>query len=220
VNRSIDDIVGAICEQLERRNAAREKALLDARRLTHQAALAIRALHRGQGEEARRLLAEGQAIVEQTRADLAVYPDLYWTGYVQDAQKEFAEAAIVEALIDDVPIPTPTDLGVEIVPYLNGLGEAASEMRRYVLDIIRHGTAEHHADAERALALMDEIYTALITVDFPDQLTGGLRRTTDLVRGVLERTRGDLTMSLRLAQLEQALAQKMNTNDEREVRPD
>jgi len=201
----IHDIVARIGDELEAKNAARDKALLDTRQLIRQAALAIRALHRGDATEAERLLQSGSNMVDEIRRDLERYPDLYWSGYVQDAQKEYVEASVVAALIGAVDVPTPSELRVELGAYLNGLGEAASEMRRYILDIIRHGQEERHQDGERALALMDDIYTALITVDFPDALTGGLRRTTDLVRGVLERTRGDLTMSLRQAQLERAL---------------
>lgn len=207
MTEKIHEIVAELADELERKNVARDKALPDTRRLVRQAALAIRALHRGDVAEAAELLRTGRDMVEQIRQDLAAFPDLYWTGYVLDAQKEYAEASIVAALISGSTVPSPADLHVEISSYLNGLGEAASEMRRYVLDIIRHGGAERHHDGERALALMDDIYTALITVDFPDALTGGLRRTTDLVRGVLERTRGDLTMSLRQAQLEKALTQ-------------
>src|SRR5579872_4191164 len=201
----IHDIVARIGDELEAKNAARDKALLDTRQLIRQAALAIRALHRGDATEAERLLQSGSNMVDEIRRDLERYPDLYWSGYVQDAQKEYVEASVVAALIGAVDVPTASELRVELGAYLNGLGEAASEMRRYILDIIRHGQEERHQDGERALALMDDIYTALITVDFPDALTGGLRRTTDLVRGVLERTRGDLTMSLRQAQLERAL---------------
>jgi translin len=204
----IDEIVAELSDQLEIKNAARDKALLDARRLTRQAALTIRALHRGDIDEARSLLDEGKAMVERIRQDLAMYPDLYWAGYVQDAQKEYAEASIVASLIARVDPPGPSELGVELGPYLNGLGEAASEMRRYVLDVIRHGTEANQNEGERVLGMMDDIYTALITVDFPDALTGGLRRTTDLVRSVLERTRGDLTITLRQAELERALTRK------------
>lgn len=156
-------------------------------------------------DEAKRLLAGGRDLVEQIRADLERFPDLYWTGYVPDAQEEYVEAAVVAALISGAQAPNPRELDVEIGAYLNGLGEAASEMRRYVLGVIRHGGTEKHQDSERVLALMDDIYTATITVDFPDALTGGLRGTTDLVRGVPERTCGDLTMSLRRAQLERAM---------------
>ncbi|HEV3311595.1 MAG TPA: haloacid dehalogenase [Chloroflexota bacterium] len=205
---SVHEIVSELTEDLERKSVARDKALVDTRKLVRQAAMAIRALHRGDAAEATSLLSVGRAMVEQIRADLKSFPDLYWSGYVLDAQKEYAEASVVAALISGAAVPTPAELNVETSSYLNGLAEAASEMRRYVLDVIRHGGAERHLDGERALALMDDIYTALIAVDFPDALTGGLRRTTDLVRGVLERTRGDLTMSLRQAQLERALTKQ------------
>jgi translin len=133
---------------------------------------------------------------------VADYADLYHAGYTQDALKEFAEASITYALITDRSLPDPDELGVEYAAYLNGLGEAAGELRRHVLDLIRHGELER---AEKVLSMMDDIYGVLVTIDFPNAVTGGLRRTTDMVRGVLERTRGDLTMSLRQDRLQQAL---------------
>ncbi|MFQ5814395.1 MAG: haloacid dehalogenase, partial [Anaerolineae bacterium] len=127
---------------------------------------------------------------------------LYYAGYTQDALKELAEASITYALITDEPLPDPDDLEIEYAPYLNGLGEAVGEMRRYVLDIIRRGQTER---AEEMLSAMDDIYAVLVTMDFPDAITRRLRRTTDMVRGVLERTRGDLTMAMRQDKLQEAL---------------
>jgi translin len=144
-------------------------------------------------------------MVAAARSDLRDHAELYWAGYVQDAQKEIAEAHLVSALIQDENLPTPDDIGVESAPYLNGLAEAASELRRYALDRIRGGSDADMAEAERVLRAMDDVYTSLITVDFPDAVTGGLRRTTDALRAVLERTRGDLTLTLRQAELARAL---------------
>lgn len=204
----IDSIVADTVARLETKNAARDRALVDSRRVIRHAATAIRALHRGEFEPANQDLEAGRAMVTATRSQLAHFPDLYWAGYVQDAQKEFAEASIVAALVQQRKIPGPSELGVEDAAYLNGMAEAASEMRRYVLDIIRSGRPEQMAEAERVLELMDDVYTNLTTVDFPDTITGGLRRTTDSLRAVLERTRGDLTVSLRQAQLERALRER------------
>jgi translin len=136
------------------------------------------------------------------KTHVAAYPDLYFTGYVQDALKELAEAHIVHALIVGEKIPDPDALGIDYAAYLNGLGEAAGELRRYTLDIIRHGNSER---CEKILDAMEDIYSLLVTMDFPDALTGGLRRTTDMVRGVLERTRGDLTIAARQEKLEERL---------------
>jgi translin len=132
----------------------------------------------------------------------APYPDLYFAGYTQDALKELAEAHITVALAQDEPLPMPEAIGIDAPAYLNGLAEAASEMRRRSLDLIRRGD---NTEAERLLAVMDEIYAVLMTFDFPDAITGGLRRRVDSLRGVLERTRGDLTMSMRQEALRQAL---------------
>jgi translin len=197
-------IVNGITKELEVKNLARDRALVDSRQITRRAANAIRALHRGEMDLANEHLEAGREMVEATRRDLAEHPDLYWTGYVQDAQKEFAEANLVAAMIQERDLPTSKDLRVENAPYLNGLAEAASEMRRYILDLIRRGSSEM-AEAERGLRSMDDVYTSLLTVDFPDSITGGLRRTTDALRAVLERTRGDLTISMRQAELERAL---------------
>ena len=204
----IEDLVDAISSQLELKNRARDRALVDSRQVVRHAATCIRALHRGEFERARENLEQGSAMVGTTRADLRDHPDLYWAGYVQDAQKEIAEAYLVYAIVQRDDLPGPNSVGVELAPYLNGLAEAASEMRRYALDRMRRGGDEDMVEAERVLQSMDDIYTSLVTVDFPDAITGGLRRTTDSLRAVLERTRGDLTLTLRQTELAKALARE------------
>ena len=205
---NIDATVSSIIGDLETKNQARDRALVESRQVVRHAATGIRALHRGEHDRAEESLSAGQSMVEATKRDLQDHPDLYWTGYVQDAQKEIAEAFIVSAILQSRDLPRPDELGVEPAPFLNGMAEAASEMRRYVLDIIRRGGEREMQEAERVLQIMDDIYTNLITVDFPDAITGGLRRTTDSLRAVLERTRGDLTISIRQAELARALQQR------------
>jgi translin len=200
--QSIGEVLSKI---LEAKNAARERALTDSRAAIRNCAHSIRASHRGDLEVARDLLrAAGEMVVATRAALIESQPDIYWAGYVQDAQKEYAEANITYAVIAGEQIPDAASLGVEPAAYLNGLGEAAGEMRRYILDIIRHGHAEK---CERVLGIMEDIYSLLVTVDYPDAITNGLRRTTDMVRGVLERTRGDVTFALQQRQLTSALRQ-------------
>jgi len=198
----LDPIGEKIRKNFEAKNAARDAALGTSRELIRHCSLSIRATHRAEYAEALQLLARAREIASQMKSSVADYPDLYFTGYVQDALKELAEAHIVHALITNAPLPDPDELGVDYAAYLNGLGEAAGELRRYALDIMRH---EESAKVERVLEAMDDIYSLLVTVDFPDAITGGLRRTTDMVRGVLERTRGDLTVAARQEKLEKTL---------------
>lgn len=200
--QNLDVIAERIRAAFAAKNAARDTAVERSRTLIRHCSIAIRACHRDERAEARRQIAAAAQIVAAIRADLAPYPDLYHAGYTQDALKEFAEASTVYALFGNEPLPEPEALGVEYAAYLNGLGEAAGELRRRCLDIIRH---DHSDEAERLLEAMDEIYLLLVTMDYPDAITGGLRRTTDMVRGVTERTRGDLTTSLRQARLQEAL---------------
>jgi translin len=203
IGQRLEQIGEGLLRELEAKNSAREQALADSRATIRHCAHSVRATHRGEFAEAARLLGEAGALVAATRTALTATPDVYWTGYVQDAQKEFAEANIIYAVVAGHDLPEPAALGVEPAPYLNGLGEAAGEMRRHVLDIIRKGEV---ARGEEVLQVMEDVYSLLVTVDYPDAVTNGLRRTTDMVRGVLERTRGDLTFAIQQQTLTAALA--------------
>lgn len=200
--QGLDAIEDKIRTSFVAKNAARDAALAKSRELIRHCSLAIRAAHRAEYERAAEILETARSVAEAMKADVAPFPDLYYTGYVQDSLKEFAEANIVHALLTDQLIPDPDAIGVDYAAYLNGMGEAATEMRRYILDIIRHEQLER---SEAILQAMDDIYAMLVTMDFPDALTGGLRRETDIVRGVLEKTRGDLTVAWRQEKLEQRL---------------
>lgn len=199
----LEQIVDRIRAEFESRNTARDEALAVCRILTRHASHAIRAIHRSDTEEARSQLNEADLLAEKLRTSLASYPDLFFSGYTQDALKEYSEAHITCALIQNHPLPKPEELRVENATYLNGLAETVGELRRRCLDILRQG---YNQEAERLLSCMDDIYSVLVTMDYPDAITFGLRRHTDLARGIVERTRGDLTISLREQHLESALA--------------
>lgn len=187
---------------LDETNQAREDALRISRETIRLSANSIRASHREDFEEACELKALARGKVDETRALLASKLEIYYTGYVQDAQKEYAESELTYAIIREQPLPRFSDLGVEAPAYLNGLAEAIGESRRHVLDVMRRGDLQR---AERILNIMDEVYYILITFDYPDAVTQGLRRQTDMVRGVLERTRGDITILQQQRKLENAI---------------
>jgi translin len=170
--------------------------------LIRYCANSIRATHRGDHVEAQNLLATARAAAAEMVKETRAYPDLYYAGYTQDALKELAEAHLTRAIILEEALPPPATLQVEEAAYLNGLAEAAGELRRLALDALRRGEVQQ---AEKILERMDDIYSVLVTVDFPDAITGGLRRNTDLVRGVLERTRGDVTTAVRQEAMKAAL---------------
>lgn len=202
----MDDRFSIITEKakqiFDERTGARDRALVQARQLTRVCAHTIRAIHRSEVEPAHELLKEAHTLVQQIQKDLANYPDLYFAGYTQDAIKEFSEASLTCAIIEHENLPTPEELGIEYNTYINGLAECIGELRRRCLDILRQGYSE---EAERLLTNMDDIYDFLVTMDYPDAVTNGLRRQTDLVRGIIERTRADLTQSLREQHLQEAL---------------
>lgn len=189
-------------EYLATKFAARERALPKSRAAIRLCANAIRAAHRAEFDQSTKLLAEAGGLLRDMALDLREHQDIFYAGFVADAQKEYAEAALTSALMQRQPPPTPDVLGVEWAPYLNGLGEAVGELRRYILDRMRQGRLE---GCEEVLADMDEIYSQLITLDYPDAITGNLRRTTDAVRGILEKTRGDLTLAVSQDRLNNAM---------------
>ncbi len=199
----LDTIGQAARGYLELKHAARERALPKSRAAIRCCANSIRASHRHDFASAAQLLGQAEALLTEMRADLRDHLDIYYAGFVEDAQKEFAEASLTCAFMQRQPLPVPETLHVEWAPYLNGLGEAVGELRRYILDRMRQGRLD---GCEAFLRDMDDIYLVLTTLDFPDAITGNLRRTTDSVRGILEKTRGDLTVAVSQAQLAQTMA--------------
>ena len=199
---NLEAIAQRIRASFSSKDMAREKALALCREATRYSANAIRAAHRSQFDQAHSALDKACQLLNEVSQALAQHSDLLSAGFVHDAQKEYAEGCVTIALISGKPIPSPEELNISYAAYLNGLGEAVGEMRRHLLDTIRKGDMSR---CEEILSNMDDIYGVLVTIDFPDALTYGLRRTTDVVRGILEKTRGDLTLAISQRDLEQRL---------------
>ncbi len=199
---NLDSISEQIRLSLSAKDAAREKVLPLCRDVIRYSSQAIRAVHRQEFIQAERLLKSARRLLDEAEQTLTGDVELSNTGFLRDAQKEFAEGSAVLTLVTKKPLPTPGELGVDPASYLNGLGETVGELRRYLLDSMRKGDLSR---GEELLAAMDDIYNVLVSMDFPDAITGGLRRTTDMVRGVLERTRSDLTLAIRQQELEKKL---------------
>ncbi len=200
-------------EYLGLKHAARERALPKSRAAIRFCANSIRATHRQEFQSAQELLAQASALLKEMELGLQDHKDIFYAGFVQDAQKEYAEAATFAALTQGRSLPEVSELSIGWAPYLNGLGEMVGEMRRYVLDQLRRGNLD---ECEVFLQHMDDVYALLTTVDYPDAITLGLRRTTDTARSILEKTRGDLTVAVSQAQLQQrmlALQQELQKSD-------
>jgi len=198
----LNEIAEGVRAHLDAKHRAREEALALTREVIRLSANAIRAVHRREFDAAEALLVKAKGNLEQTRDGLAEHRDIFHAGFVHDAQKEFAEAHCTLALIAGRPLPAPETLGVMAGSYLNGLGETVGELRRHLLDSLRAGDIQH---CEDCLTAMGDIYDVLVTMDYPEAVTSGLRRTADAMRGILERTRGDYTMTYAQRQLEDRL---------------
>ncbi len=203
MDNHLESLSDRIRESFERQNEIRDEALAQSRNLTRYAARAIRAIHRGDTALAQENLAQADELAAALRIGLANEPDLYFTGYAQDALKEFCEAHLTVATILNQDWPSPEDLQVEFATYLNGMSEVVGELRRRIMDLMRAG---HSPEVERLLEVMDDIYALLVTMDYPDALTYGLRRRTDIARSIIERTQADVTISYRQQLLENRIA--------------
>ena len=196
--------------QLTSRNRDREEGLSVSREVIRSSANAIRAVHRSDFDEAKRLIDSAKARLAESEHIRSDNPLIYNAGFLNDARKEFTEANITLAVISGQDIPSADELGIDPSAYLNGMAEVIGELRRYILDSLRRDIVDR---CEELMEVMDEIYGVLVTVDFPEAVTGGLRHTTDAMRAVLERTRGDLTITLRQRALEARLADWQERRD-------
>jgi translin len=193
---NIESIADRINQDFSTKDTVRENTLRRCREIIRYSAQSIRAIHRQEQNTAQELLSRASAVLLEMYDEINNnHSDLLHTGFIHDAQKEFAEASITISVITSGPFPEPESLKVSYAAYLNGMGEAVGELRRYLLDSLRRNDFSR---CEEFLSTMDEIYSVLVTMDFPDAITHGLRRTTDSVRGILEKTRGDLTLILKL----------------------
>ncbi len=199
---NLENIAQEISLRLDEHTKVRDNALSTSRSLTRHCAHTIRAVHRQDWQAADKELNAAQTLVDQIHSELADFPNLYFAGYTQDAIKEFAEASIFYSLMKTDTLPSHTDLRIEPNTYLKGFAEVIGELRRRVLDELLHGYSD---DVDKMLNYMDDIYSILVSMDYPDAVTHGLRRLTDVSRSIIERTRGDVTMSYRQEQLEKRL---------------
>ena len=202
----LDALEAAVRQDLDAAHAGRERALSACRRTIQACGNSIRAVHRGEGQRAAALADEAAVALREAHEALRPFPHLAAAGPLHDAEKEYAEARLTAAMVGDAPLPSYGQLEVSAAAWLCGLAEAASELRRHLLDRLRAGDMPRGDDL---LALMSDVYDMLVSIDYPDAVTGGLRRTTDALRAVLERTRGDLTTTLLQSRLQAALESRL-----------
>ncbi len=205
--RGMNEICDHIRVRFDDMDRAREQSLGISRRIIRNSGDAIKAIHRGEWEQADALIAETGEMVRHVNELLSDLPDIYYSGYVGNAQAEFAEVSVLRAVLKGTEIPSPHDLRIDNAAYLNGVGDAIGELRRHILDLIRNGRPE---EGEPYLETMDEFYTELMSFDYPDAITHGLRKKTDVARSLIERTRGDLTNALQIKDLKSSMEQFEN----------
>ena len=200
--QNISEICDRIREKFDLMDEAREKSLAASRKITRLSGDSIKAIHREEWGQAESLINETEKLVLEVNEMLRDFPDLYYSGYVGNAQTEFVEVSLLYAILKGDPVPGPDELNIDYAAYLNGMGDTTGELRRHILDLIRKGRPE---EGEKYLEIMDEFYTEMMSFDYPDAITHGLRKKSDVARSLIERTRGDLTNALQVKDLKEAM---------------
>ena len=199
---NMSELAEELRKEFDAASDARERGLAASRSAIRACGNAIRAMHRYESDAAADLIGEARSQLEDARSVLEPHPALRHSGFVHDAEKELAEALITFALVNGEPLPTPAGTGIPAPAFAKGMAEAIGELRRHILDLLRHGELKR---CEDLLGAMDDMYYVLVSMDYPDGITFGLRRLTDVARGIIERTRGDFTSSSIQRQLRDAL---------------
>lgn len=202
MQQGIEEICDGIRARFDAMDEAREKSLALSRKIIRNSGDAIKAIHREEWGQSRKLIAETRDLVLQVNDLLRDFPDLYYSGYVGNAQTEYTEVSILNAILNGESIPSPDLLSVDYAAYLSGVGDTVGELRRHILDLIRKGRPE---EGEKYLELMDELYTQMMSFDYPDAITHGLRKKSDVARSLIERTRGEITNALQIKDLKEAM---------------
>jgi translin len=205
LNMDMSELGASLRGALDDKTSAREKGLASARNAVRSCGNAIRAMHRYEMDAAAGLLDQAQGHIDNARSVLSSHADIYHAGFLHDAEKELAEARITYALVTGAEFPTPETLGLPPTAFLKGMAESIGELRRHILDLMRHGELGR---CEELLGAMDDMYYVLVSMDYPDGITFGLRRLTDVARSIIERTRGDFTTSVVQNSLRAALEER------------
>jgi len=199
---SLKSFLAKIQEELKKKEEVRREVQEDTRKALRLSKQAILFAHQERFDDARRSLKEAEELLVKLHGLVENNPDLFYTGFVDSAFEEYAEAHIFLGLVEESRFIGPEELKVPVVPYVLGLGDVVGELRRRALDSLRKGDVE---TAEECLQLMENIYVELTAMDDAYMLVHGLRRKCDVARHVIESTRGDVTIEARRSSLERSI---------------
>ena len=200
----LEAIIKQASDILLNREKARDEAYSRARRARTLSKQAILLLHSGDKKKAEENLDESRKLLVEIKEYVSVHPEIGQYEAVTAARQEFSEASILYGLNTKAGYPSPVELGVSSTDYILGLADVPGELRRQTLDLLRVGDIE---SAERNLAIMEEIYLNLTTVEEVSLFLKGLRRKLDVSRNVNERTRAELTIEASRERLRRKLAE-------------
>ncbi len=177
--------VNAVIAELSKKEKKQDELLQETRLFIRNCANAIKALHADDYAAARAAV----ALLDSQAKALRAKASGEFRGMLETSMQEYVEIKCLLALLEERSLPTPSELGVDGVAFLNGLADCVGELRRGLQIALRKND---FARAEYLFAKMNELYDELMTVKFSASLVGGLRRKTDVLRNQLEQARSEM----------------------------
>ena len=171
-------------------NDIREQSLTTSREIVRECSKSIRNIHRNDEVSAKEHIENARKKLENLKSITSDVSEISYAGYVLDAEREFVEAVMFYTFEVSGYIEPFNNFNVHPSSYIQGIGDTIGEWRRKALDHLRNLDIKK---AETYLAIMEEGMGTLNELDYPDALTGGLRRYADNARSIIERTRSDIT---------------------------
>lgn len=196
---SLKSLLDRIQAELKEKEEVKDELRRDMRRATRLSKQAILFAHQERFDDAKELLKEATELFTKLEKISENHTDLVYTGMVDAAYQEYAEAHTFLTLVRQKRFPDPKKLNVPSISYVLGLGDVIGELRRRSLDLLRKGDVR---TAEECLETMEHIYVEMTAMDDAYLLVPGLRRKCDVARHVIEATRGDVTIEARRSSLE------------------
>lgn len=202
--RTLAEAVAHAERVLKEKDKLREEAFRDSREIQRAASGVLRAgLPKGKAAlvHAHEQLALASAHSKALERRLVEHPELYESGMLETPLQELAEAYVLLAYAEGESIPTFDEINVTPSAFLLGVADAIGEFRRQLVDSIRHGAIR---EAERYLDAMEEAFDAVAGISLPDAIVP-IRKKVDGARSLLERSRGEIALAVRMHEHEKAI---------------
>ncbi|MFX1321058.1 MAG: hypothetical protein ACFFAQ_05365 [Promethearchaeota archaeon] len=198
---TLKNIFSELTESLDKLDLDREEILKISRIIIRECSIAIKSIHRKEFDQYEIKMQLVKNNHEKLVSLVNKTPGIFYK-YLKTPEQEYAEAVSFYSIILKKKVPSPHEMKIDPLNFALGLADVVGELRRYALDNIRDSQVK---DLNEILESMDDIYSNLFSLDYPSGLIQDLRQKTDRARLIIEKTRGDISISLQMNDLKRCI---------------